>query len=151
MDFSDYWSDVVWSIEMPSFDCLEDVYIIFIQQMAWCKNETAKRRDSWITETANTSKMLSVVPTTRNSSTTHRSHRTTREKWTVTCFWSCAIASLTVVVVRGRRILNSLLRWGEGGEGGRGAITSVCGSEICVGFSGIGLMPFNVNHSVCLE
>ena len=32
MDFSDYWSDEVsvWSIEMPSFDCLEDVYIIFI-------------------------------------------------------------------------------------------------------------------------
>ena len=30
MDFSDYWSDLVWSIEMPSFDCLEDVYIIFI-------------------------------------------------------------------------------------------------------------------------
>ena len=22
MDFSDYWSDVVWSTEMPSFDCL---------------------------------------------------------------------------------------------------------------------------------
>ena len=38
MDFSDYWSDVVWSIEMPSFDCLEDVYIIFIQQMARFKN-----------------------------------------------------------------------------------------------------------------
>ena len=25
MTFSDYWSDVVWSIEMPSFDYLEDV------------------------------------------------------------------------------------------------------------------------------
>ena len=35
MDFSDYWSDVVWSIEMPSFDYLEDVYIIFIQQMRY--------------------------------------------------------------------------------------------------------------------
>ena len=33
MDFSDYWSDLVWSIEMPSFDYLVDVYIIFIQQM----------------------------------------------------------------------------------------------------------------------
>jgi len=53
--------------------------------------------------------MLSVVPTTRNSSTTHRSRRTTREKWTVTWFWSCAVACLTVVVVRSRRILNSLL------------------------------------------
>ena len=40
----------------------------------------------------NTSKMFSVVPTTRNSSTTQRSHRTTREKWTVTWFWSCAVA-----------------------------------------------------------
>ena len=27
MDFSDYW-DVVWEIEMPSFDYLKDVYII---------------------------------------------------------------------------------------------------------------------------
>ena len=38
MDFSDYWSDVVWSTEMLSFDCLEYVYIIFIQQMARYKN-----------------------------------------------------------------------------------------------------------------
>ena len=57
----------------------------------------------------NTSKMFSVVPTTRNSSTTHRSRRTMREKWTVTWFWSCEVARLTVVVVRSRRILNSLL------------------------------------------
>ena len=57
----------------------------------------------------NTSKMFSVVPTTRNSSTTHRSRRTTREKWTVTWFWSCAVACLTVVVVRSRGILNSLI------------------------------------------
>ena len=56
-----------------------------------------------------TSKMFSVVATTRNSSTTHRSRRTTREKWTVTWFWSCAVACLTIVVVRSRRILNSLL------------------------------------------
>ena len=42
MDFSDYWSDVVWSIEMPSFDCLEDVYIIFIQQMRY-KNPHKQR------------------------------------------------------------------------------------------------------------
>ena len=27
MDFSDNWSDVGWSIEMPSFDCLEEVYM----------------------------------------------------------------------------------------------------------------------------
>ena len=54
--------------------------------------------------------MFSVVPTTRNSSTTHRSRRTTWEKWTVTWFWSCAVACLTVVVVRNRRILNSLLK-----------------------------------------
>ena len=26
-------TDVVWSVEMPSFDDLKDVYIIFIQQM----------------------------------------------------------------------------------------------------------------------
>ena len=38
MDFSDYWFDVVWSTEMPSFDCLEHVDIIFIQQMAPYKN-----------------------------------------------------------------------------------------------------------------
>ena len=38
-----------------------------------------------------------------------RSRRITREKWTVTSFWSCAVACLTVVVVRSRRILNSLL------------------------------------------
>ena len=58
--------------------------------------------------------MFSVVPTTRNSSTTHRSRRTTREKWTVTWFWSCAVACLTVVVVRSRGILNSLMlgAWG---------------------------------------
>ena len=44
MDFSDYWSDLVWSIEMPSFDCLaiEDVYIIFIQQMRY-KNSHKQR------------------------------------------------------------------------------------------------------------
>ena len=42
MDFSDNWSDVVWSIEMPSFDCLEDVYIIFIQQMRY-KNSHKQR------------------------------------------------------------------------------------------------------------
>ena len=54
-------------------------------------------------------KMFSVVPTTRNSSTTHRSRRTTWEKWTVKWFWSCAVACLTVAVVRSRRILNSLI------------------------------------------
>ena len=48
--------------------------------------------------------MFSVVPTTRNSSTTHRSRRTTRKKWTVTWFWSCAVAYLSVTVVRSRRI-----------------------------------------------
>ena len=53
--------------------------------------------------------MFSVVPTTRNSSTTHRSCRTTREKWTVTWLRSCAVTCLTVVAVRSRRILNSLL------------------------------------------
>ena len=53
--------------------------------------------------------MFSVVATTRNSSTTHRSRRTTREKWTVTWFWSCTVACLSVVVVRSRRILNSLI------------------------------------------
>ena len=53
--------------------------------------------------------MFSVVPTTRNSSRTHRSRRTTPEKWTVTWFWSCAVAGLTVAVVRSRRILNSLM------------------------------------------
>ena len=26
-------TDVVWSVEMPSFDDLKDAYIIFIQQM----------------------------------------------------------------------------------------------------------------------
>ena len=46
MDFSDYWSDVVWSIEMPSFDCLEDVYIIFIQQMRY-KNSRKQRLHKW--------------------------------------------------------------------------------------------------------
>ena len=56
-----------------------------------------------------TSKMFSVVATTWNSSLTHRSRRTTREKWTVTWFWPCAVACLTIVVVRSRRILNSLL------------------------------------------
>ena len=35
MTFSDYWSDVVWSIEMLIFDYLEDVYIIFIKQMRY--------------------------------------------------------------------------------------------------------------------
>ena len=58
--------------------------------------------------------MFSVVPTTRNSSTTHRSRRTTREKWTVTWFWLCAVACLTVVVVRSRRILNSLVLYSRG-------------------------------------
>ena len=53
--------------------------------------------------------MFSVVATTRNSSTTHRSRRTTREKRTVTWFWSCVVACLSVVVVRSRRILNSLI------------------------------------------
>ena len=53
--------------------------------------------------------MFSVVPNTRNSSTTHRSSRTTWEKRTVTWFWSCTVACLTVVVVCSRRILNSLL------------------------------------------
>ena len=57
----------------------------------------------------NRSKMFAVVPTTQNSSTTHRSRRTTWEKRTVTWFWSCAVACLTVVVVCSRRILNSLL------------------------------------------
>ena len=57
----------------------------------------------------NTIKMFSVVPTTRNRSTTHRSRRTTREKWTVTWLWSCAVAYLSVAVVRSRRILNSLI------------------------------------------
>ena len=42
MDFSDYWSDVVWSIEMPRFECLEDVYFIFIQQMRY-KNSHKQR------------------------------------------------------------------------------------------------------------
>ena len=28
-------TDVVWSSEMPSFDYLKDVYIIFIQQMRY--------------------------------------------------------------------------------------------------------------------
>ena len=42
MDFSDYWSDVVWSIEMPSFDCLEDVYIIFIQQKQYKNSHKQK-------------------------------------------------------------------------------------------------------------
>ena len=54
--------------------------------------------------------MFPVVPTTRNSSTTHRSSRTTREKWTFTWFWSCAVACLSVAVVRSRSILNSLIR-----------------------------------------
>ena len=40
-------------------------------------------------------------------------HRTSREKWTVTWFWSCAVASLSVVVVRSRRILNSLMKRGN--------------------------------------
>ena len=63
--------------------------------------------------------MFSVVATTRNSSTTQRNRRTTREKWTVTWFLSCAVACLTVVVVRSHPILKSLLavgkkRWAEG-------------------------------------
>ena len=57
----------------------------------------------------NASKIFSVVATTRNGSTTHRSRRTTREKWTVTWFWSCAVACLSVVVVCSGGILNSLL------------------------------------------
>ena len=60
--------------------------------------------------------MFSVVPTTRDSSTTHRSRRTTREKWTVTWFWSCVVAYLSVAVVCSRRILNSLFStYGTGG------------------------------------
>ena len=63
--------------------------------------------------------MFSVVATTRNSSTTQRNRRTTREKWTVTWFWSCAVACLTVVVVRSHPILKSLSevgkkRWAKG-------------------------------------
>ena len=42
MDFSDDWSDVVWSIQMASFDYFEDVYIIFIQQMRY-KNSYKQR------------------------------------------------------------------------------------------------------------
>ena len=44
-----------------------------------------------------------------NSSTTHRSGRTTWEQWTVTWFWSCAVVCLTVVVVPSHPILKSLL------------------------------------------
>ena len=40
MDFSDYW--LVWSMEMPRFDYLKDVYIIFIQQMRY-KNSHKQR------------------------------------------------------------------------------------------------------------
>ena len=35
MDFSDYWSNVVWSIEMPNFDYVQNISIIFIQQMRY--------------------------------------------------------------------------------------------------------------------
>ena len=35
-------TDVVWSVEMPSFDYLKDVYIIFIQQMRY-KNSHKQR------------------------------------------------------------------------------------------------------------
>ena len=51
MDFSDNWSDVVWSIEMSSFDCLEDIYIIFIQQMRYKnshKQRLHKKKDTLI-------------------------------------------------------------------------------------------------------
>ena len=34
MDFSDYWCNLK-PVEMPSFDDLKDVYIIFIQQMRY--------------------------------------------------------------------------------------------------------------------
>ena len=47
MDFSDYWSDVVWSIEMPSFDYLEDVYIIFIQQMPYKNSHKQVERHTY--------------------------------------------------------------------------------------------------------
>ena len=40
MDFSDYW--LVWSIDMPSFDYLTDVYIIFMQQKRY-KNSHKQR------------------------------------------------------------------------------------------------------------
>ena len=42
LDSPTYWSDIVWSIEMPTFDCLEDGYIIFIQQMRY-KNSHKQR------------------------------------------------------------------------------------------------------------
>ena len=71
--------------------------------------------------------MFSVVPNTRNSSTTHRSRRTTREKWTVTWFWSCAVAYLSVAVVRSRRILNSLLTMTHG----RKRLTILKGAKSC--------------------
>ena len=41
MDFSDYWC-IAWSVEMPSFDDLKDVYIIFIQKMQY-KNSHKQR------------------------------------------------------------------------------------------------------------
>ena len=40
MDFS--ITDVVWSVGMPSFDYLKDVYFIFIQQMRY-KNSHKRR------------------------------------------------------------------------------------------------------------
>ena len=43
--------------------------------------------------------MFSIVPTMWNSSTTHHSRRTMQEKWTVTWFWSCAVAALCVLCV----------------------------------------------------
>ena len=48
---------------------------------------------------------MSVVTTTWNSSTAHRGHRTTREKWTVK--WFCTVACLTIVVVCSHPILKS--------------------------------------------
>ena len=45
--------------------------------------KTCLRKDEFLElpRLQNTSKMFSVVATTRNSSTTHRSRRSTREKW----------------------------------------------------------------------
>ena len=54
MDFSDYWSDLIWGIEMPSFDCLEDVYIIRINKgytSRWIENFFNEKTGFWITET----------------------------------------------------------------------------------------------------
>ena len=40
--WTDPITDVAWSVEMPSFDDLKDVYIIFIQQMRY-KNSHKQR------------------------------------------------------------------------------------------------------------